>query len=70
MPVIFPGMDPYLEAAKIFPGIHGPMIIDMRDKISAGIRPRYIASVGERVYVESQTGGSSNRIDRAMIPDV
>lgn len=70
MPIIFPGMDPYLEAAKIFPGIHGPMITYMRDQISAGIRPRYIASVGERVYVESQTGGSRNSTDRAIIPDV
>ena len=65
MPIIFPGMDPYLEASGIFPGIHGRMIVYFADQLATGIRPRYIASVGERVYVESQTSGRSH----AIIPD-
>ncbi len=52
MAMIFPGMDPYLENPQVFPGIHGPMIVYMRDQLTPQIRPRYIASVGERIYVE------------------
>lgn len=66
MPLIFPGMDPYLENPAIFPGIHGPMVTYLRDQIAPRIRPRYAASVGERVYVEFATSGHSH----AIIPDV
>jgi hypothetical protein len=50
--MIFPGMDPYLENPAFFPGIHGPMIVYLRDQLVPRIRPRYVASVGERIYVE------------------
>ena len=66
MPLIFPGMDPYLENPANFSGIHGPMVTYLRDQIAPRIRPRYAASVGERVYVESGMGGQSH----AIIPDV
>ena len=66
VPLIFPGMDPYLENPAIFPGIHGPMVTYLRDQIAPRIRPRYAASVGERVYVESASGWQ----DHAIIPDV
>ena len=66
MPLIFPGMDPYLENPAIFPGIHSRMIVYLADQIAPRIRPRYAASVGERVYVESSTRGHSH----AIIPDV
>ena len=52
MPNPFPGMDPYLENPKVFPGIHGPMVTYLRDQLSVKIEPRYVASVGERVYLE------------------
>lgn len=52
MTMIFPGMDPYLENPQFFPGIHGPLIVYLRDQLAPRIRPRYVASVGERVYVE------------------
>ena len=66
MPLIFPGMDPYLENPAIFPGIHSRMVVYLADQIAPRIRPRYAASVGERVYVESASG----RQDHAIIPDV
>jgi len=52
MGMMFPGMDPYLETPQVFPGIHGPMAVYLRDQLAPLIRPRYVASVGERVYVE------------------
>ena len=51
MAMIFPGMDPYLENPQIFPGIHGPTVVYLRDQLAPRYQPRYIASVGERVYV-------------------
>ena len=65
MPLFSPGMDPYLENLAIFPGIHGPMIAYLRDQIAPRMRPRYVASVGDRVYVEYAAGS-----DHAIIPDI
>ena len=66
MPLFFPGMDPYLENPVIFPGIHSRMVVYLADQIAPRIRPRYAASVGERVYVESAKEGHAHPI----IPDV
>lgn len=66
MAMLFAGMDPYLENSAIFPGIHGPMVTYLRDQLSPRLRPRYVASVGERVFVETSSGSG----DRAIIPDV
>lgn len=63
MTMLFPGMDPYLENPAVFPGIHGPMVVYLRDQLAPLIRPRYLASVGERVYVEGPE-------PRAIGPDV
>jgi hypothetical protein len=61
MPMIFPGMDPYLENPQLWPGLHNALIVYIRDQIQPDLRPRYVASIQERVYVE---GG-----DRHIIPD-
>lgn len=63
MSMVFPGMDPYLENPQIFPGIHGPMVVYLRDQLVPLIRPRYVASASERVYVEGPE-------TRPIVPDV
>jgi hypothetical protein len=60
--MIFPGMDPYLEAPLLWPGIHMALIVYLRDQLQPLIRPRYLAAIEERVYLE--------RPDRDRIPDV
>ena len=60
--MIFPGMDPYLEDPVAWLGVHNAMIVYMRDQIQPQIRPRYVASVDVRVFVE----GTS----RDIYPDV
>jgi len=52
MAMIFPGMDPYLEKPEVFPGIHYPMVVYLADRMTPLLRPRYIASIGVRVYYE------------------
>jgi hypothetical protein len=32
MPMIFPGMDPYLEDPRIWPGVHSPFIVYLADQ--------------------------------------
>ncbi len=60
--MIFPGMDPYLEEPQIWTGVHATLVVYIRDVLQPALRPRYIAAVEERVYVEGP--------DREIIPDV
>ena len=62
MSTIFPGMDPYLEDPRIWPGVHNSLIVYIRDQLRPLLRPRYIAAVEDRVYIEGPP--------REVIPDV
>ena len=48
----FPGMDPYLEHPVLWTGFHARMIFALASKLRPLIRPRYVASIEERVYIE------------------
>lgn len=52
MPTPFPGMDPYLEHPVLWTGVHASLIGTIRRQLAPVLRPRYIASVEERVYIE------------------
>jgi hypothetical protein len=60
--MIFPGMDPYLENPRIWPGIHSALIVYIRDRLQPRLGPRYVAAIEERVFVEGP--------QREIIPDV
>ncbi len=62
MSMIFPGMDPYLEHPQIWPGVHSSMVVYIRDHLRPNLRPRYVAAIEERVFVEVP--------GREVIPDV
>jgi hypothetical protein len=62
MEMIFPGMDPYLEEPSLWPGVHAALVIYIRDQLQPLLRPRYIAAVEERVYLEGP--------DREVVPDL
>lgn len=61
--MIFPGMDPYLENASVWPGVHNSLIVYIRDHLQKQLRPRYIASIEARVYLEQPEA-------REFVPDV
>lgn len=63
MSMIFPGMDPYLEAPELWPGVHNSLIVYIRDFLRPLLHPRYIATIEERVFVEGPQ-------EREFIPDV
>lgn len=62
MPGPFPGMDPYLEDPARWPDVHQSLITYIRDALQPHLRPRYLARIGERVYIVAPP--------QAMYPDV
>jgi len=61
--MIFPGMDPYLEDPDVWPGFHNAFIVYLAEALRGQIRPRYVASLEGRVYIQQLPG-------RFFIPDV
>ncbi len=47
----FPGMDPYLERAALWPDVHNSLIVALRDELQPLLRPRYYVSIEERTYM-------------------
>lgn len=62
MPSPFPGMDPYLEARRLWPDVHASMITYIRESLQPALRPNYIARIGERVQLAYR--------DQSYVPDV
>ena len=58
----FPGMDPYLEHPILWPSVHTRLIVALANQLRPRVRPRYVASVEERVFIEGP--------DEQRIPDV
>ncbi len=53
MPSPFPGMNPYLEREGVWQDFHASFVPAMRDALSEQLRPRYVISVEEHVYVHA-----------------
>lgn len=51
MPSPFPGMDPYIES-QYWQGFHHNLLSEAQRMLAAGLLPRYLVLVEERVYVE------------------
>lgn len=62
MTLPFTGMDPYLEHAALWPGVHNWLIVALANQLQPRIAPRYIASIEQRVYLE--------RPEQQRIPDI
>src|SRR5271170_2774402 len=60
--MLFPGMDPYLEDPQLWTGVHTSLIVYIRDFLQPLLRPRYVAAIEERVYLEGP--------EQEKIPDV
>jgi hypothetical protein len=54
MPSPFPGMDPYLEDAKLWPAFHHQLITCLYQALLPGLVDRYRAHVGQRHYSTEQ----------------
>ncbi|NJP07498.1 MAG: DUF4058 family protein [Chloroflexaceae bacterium] len=65
MPLPFPGMDPYLEQASLWPNVHTSLIVALRDDLAPRLRPRYYVAVEERTVRLS-----ADDVLLAMRPDI
>ncbi len=48
----FPGMNPYLECRRYWNDFHTSLMTYIRNALQPQLRPRYVARLEERVYVE------------------
>lgn len=55
--MIFPGMDPFLEDVNLWKGLHTSLIVYFRDQLQPLLRPRYLVTIEERVYLEDTVYG-------------
>lgn len=62
MPSPFPGMDPYLEMPKLFPGFHNRFFNALAAKLERVLPEGYFADFGERIWVEAT--------ERVIEPDI
>ena len=63
--MLFPGLDPYLEA-QLWADFHTDLMVSLRALLMPQLRPRYTATVEERIYVEH----SPDTPWRAIVPDI
>ena len=62
MLMIFPGMDPWMEDPPLWPDVHESLIVYFRAQLQPLLRPRYVAAIEQRLYVEGP--------DRRVAPDI
>lgn len=68
MPSPFPGMDPYIEANRIWSDFHADLATEIRASLNAHIQPNYYATAV--TYVTYDVIEVSQAKRRAMSPDV
>ena len=64
----FPGMNPYLESNAIWPGVHFLTIAGLQGFLAERLRPDYVVTVEERIYVAAEP--DANASVGVRIPDV
>jgi hypothetical protein len=62
MPSPFPGMDPFLEHPRYFPGLHSSLIFVIYETLQRALPEPYFAVLNERLWVETS--------ERFIEPDV
>ncbi|MEM6838068.1 MAG: DUF4058 family protein [Cyanobacteria bacterium P01_C01_bin.120] len=53
MPSPFPGMDPFLEAADIWPEVHSRLIVALADALAPALMPDYYVAIEKRIYIST-----------------
>ena len=65
----FPGMNPYLEQSRFWPGLHNDLIVQIRTRIGPQLPPQYRMEVNER-YELDVTWPVDDVASRDIIPDL
>ena len=66
MPSPFPGMNPWMEAPELWPGVHAALISELRVHLNACLPARYFADVEERVYLCD----ADDPLIKLIVPDI
>ncbi len=64
----FPGMDPYIEDAGLWPDFHSKLIGEIERALAAVLPERYFVQTGERAYVV--LAGTDEKETKPIYPDV
>jgi hypothetical protein len=70
MPSPFPGMDPWLEAADIWPDFHDSFAAEIRGVLNATLPPPYYARLQMRPEIGVVDDQSGETYQRRVVPDV
>ena len=66
MPSPFPGMNPWMEAPELWPGVHAALISEIRTRLNSVMPARYFADVEERIILCDV----DDPMIRLIVPDV
>ena len=64
MPSPFPGMNPYLERASDWENFHNSLIVAIRNRLTAPLRPRYFVALQNNVYIHEMLDEPGVRIGK------
>ena len=64
----FPGMNPYLERAGLWPDVHNRIIVHLGDFLAERLQPEYVVRMQQRVYVSAAPEGNGGQ-PQYRIPD-
>ena len=64
----FPGMNPYLESAGLWPEVHSRIIVGLADTLAPRLQPDYGVRVEQRVIVAREPY-AGNGLAQVRIPD-
>ena len=65
MPSPFPGMDPYLEDADMFPSLHGNLVFAIQELLQPQLPEPYFAKTGEKMIGVVETAGVKQVVEFA-----
>jgi hypothetical protein len=72
MPSPFPGMNPYLEQADVWPDFHTRFLTALADAIGRQVHPRYFTRIEEQVYLHERSADERlalGRPDLSVLPN-
>ncbi|MBW4465775.1 MAG: DUF4058 family protein [Pegethrix bostrychoides GSE-TBD4-15B] len=68
MPSPFPGVDPYLETAELWPEVHSRLIVAIADQLSEQLNEQYWVAIEKRTYLETDLDPDESLL--VGLPDV
>lgn len=62
MPSPFPGMNPYLEQPSVWEDFHMAFATEIRESLSAQVRPSFFVKLEERVFIHEPSSEERRKL--------